>query len=200
MTLHSSKRLLPYPDTNKSMDDLSVQIEGLLFAQGGSMSRAKLIKALGADPTAIGEALEVLKRRTGSGITLVDDGTEVELRAAPQTTALIERTRKEEYAREIGRPGLEVLAALLYRGARTRTEVDFMRGVNSSQTLRTLCARGLVRKMPNPKDERSFLYEPTTELLATLGVVHSTDLPDYAVVKQKLTDLEASYRGLAETS
>jgi hypothetical protein len=30
--------------------------------------------------------------------------------------------------------------------------------------------------------------------------VHSTDLPDYAVVKQKLTDLEASYRGLAETS
>jgi segregation and condensation protein B len=182
------------------MDDLSVQIEGLLFAQGGSMSRAKLIKALGADPTAIGEALEVLKRRTGSGITLVDDGTEVELRAAPQTTALIERTRKEEYAREIGRPGLEVLAALLYRGARTRTEVDFMRGVNSSQTLRTLCARGLVRKMPNPKDERSFLYEPTTELLATLGVVHSTDLPDYAVVKQKLTDLEASYRGLAETS
>ncbi len=54
--------------------------------------------------------------------------------------------------------------------------------------------RGLVRKIPNPKDSRSFLYESTTELLATLGVQRTADLPDYAEVREKLSKLEEAYR------
>jgi segregation and condensation protein B len=179
------------------MSNLSTQIEGLLFAQGGAMSRAKLLKATSATPEALEESIQTLKQRTG-GITLVDDGVEVELRASTEASALIEHVRKEEYSREVGRAGLEVLAAVLYRGARTRAEIDFMRGVNSSQTLRTLCSRGLIRKTANPGDERSFLYEPATELFAALGVVHRSDLPEYATVEQKLVDLETSYHAVAE--
>ena len=54
--------------------------------------------------------------------------------------------------------------------------------------------RGLVRRVPNPKDERSFLFEPTTELFAHLGVSTLTDLPEYASVREKLTELETAYR------
>src|SRR6185295_5857915 len=96
--------------------------------------------------------------------------------------------------REVGRAGQEVLSAVLYRGPLTRSEIDFIRGVNSSQTLRTLTMRGLVRKVQNPKDSRSFLYEATTELLATLGVARARDLPDYAEVREKLSKLEEAYR------
>ncbi len=56
--------------------------------------------------------------------------------------------------------------------------------------------RGLVRKVPNPKDERSFLYEPTTELLSQLGVSHVDELPEYEAVRAKLTELEAAYRAI----
>ena len=117
----------------------------------------------------------------------------MELRIDAQNSALIEKIRKEEYNRDIGKAGLEALSAVLYRGPLTRSEIDFIRGVNSSQTLRTLTLRGLVRKIPNPKDERSFLYEPTTELLAQLGVSRMQDLPDYAQVRQKLQQLEEAY-------
>ena len=58
--------------------------------------------------------------------------------------------------------------------------------------------RGLIRKVPNPKDERSFLYEPTTELLAELGVSSKTELPDHAKVRASLEELEAAYRGKEE--
>ena len=54
--------------------------------------------------------------------------------------------------------------------------------------------RGLVRKVPNPKDERSFLYEPTTDLFATLGITSKTELPEYEATRQKLSELEAAYR------
>ena len=54
--------------------------------------------------------------------------------------------------------------------------------------------RGLVRKLPNPKDARSFLYEATTELLSQLGVGRANLLPEYEVVREKIKKLEDAYR------
>lgn len=175
-------------------------IEGLLFAQGGPMSRKELAKAFGVDTDTLETGISQLKNRSyKTGIVLVDDGTQVELRAAPEASEVIERIRKEEYSREIGKAGLEALAAVLYRGPLSRSEIDFIRGVNSSQTIRTLLMRGLVRKVPNPRDERSFLYEATTELFGALGVQDARDLPEYREVQEKLATLEASYRAGQES-
>jgi len=169
------------------------KIEALLFALGRPLSRTDFQKMLGATGAEVESALKNLADKKG-GVVLVDDGKEVELRTASGSAALVERIRKEEHARDIGKAGLEALSAVLYRGPLTRSEIDFIRGVNSSQTLRTLTLRGLVRKVQNPKDERSFLYEPTTELLSELGVVRAQELPDYAEVRSKLETLEEAYR------
>jgi segregation and condensation protein B len=181
-------------------DSLTLQLEGLLFALGRPLSRAELAKTLEVDSAAVDEALSAIASRPiKTGVVLVDDGSVVELRAAPEAAELIERVRREEYSREIGKAGLEALAAIIYRGPLSRSEIDFIRGVNSSQTLRTLLMRGLIRKIPNPRDERSFLYEATTELLSQLGATGARDLPDFAEVKNKLESLEASYRTEANT-
>ena len=174
-------------------EQLAQKIEALLFALGRPVARTELQKLLDAPPENINEALSQA-RWEGRGIVLVDDGKTLELRTAPSSAEMIEKIRRDEYAREVGRAGQEVLAAVLYRGPLTRSEIDFIRGVNSSQTLRTLTMRGLVRKIQNPKDSRSFLYESTTELLATLGVSRVQDLPDYAEVRDRLSKLEEAYR------
>jgi segregation and condensation protein B len=179
------------------MTELAKELQALLFALGRPLSRKELTQKLSVSPQKLEEALQEL-REMGGGIALVDDGGEVELRTTPEAAELVERVRKEEYARDLGRAGAEALAAILYRGPLTRSEIDFIRGVNSSQTLRTLTMRGLVRKIPNPKDERSFLYEPTTELLAHLGVSRAQELPEYAHVREKLATLEAAYRARAD--
>jgi chromosome segregation and condensation protein ScpB len=149
---------------------------------------------LEAGEEAVSAAIAELQNGLQGGVVLVDDGGEVELRVGAEASALIEKIRKEEYSRDIGKAGLEALSAVLYRGPLTRSEIHFIRGVNSSQTLRTPALRGLVRKVQNPKDERSFLYEATTELLAQLGVTRAQDLPDYADVRAKLAQLEEAYR------
>jgi segregation and condensation protein B len=176
------------------MSDTALQIEALLFSTGRPLTRKELAKMLGQDAGAVDIALNELTSATGRGVVVVDDGREVELRVSSTAAPLVEQVRKDEYSREVGRAGQETLAAVLFRGPLTRAEVDFIRGVNSSQTLRTLTMRGLLRKIPNPRDERSFLYEPTTELLASLGVSSVKELPDYTVVRDKLTALEAAYR------
>lgn len=175
--------------------ELSQHIEALLFALGGPVSKKELAKKLGEEEAHIAQALLALQTSMqGRGLVLVDDGREVELRTSPETSAKIEELQKDEFSRDIGRAGLEVLAAVLYRGPLSRSEIDFIRGVNSSQTVRTLLMRGFVRKVPNPSDERSFLYEPTTEILSSLGAVSMHDLPGYAEVRSKLTALEDAYR------
>lgn len=174
------------------MEDLLIKIEALLFALGRPLSRAELQRLLGAAPEDINAALA--QAQPGRGTVVIDDGAQIELRAAPEASELIEKIRRDEYSREVGKAGQEVLAAVIYRGPLTRSEIDFIRGVNSSQTLRTLTMRGLVRKVQNPRDSRSFLYEATTELLATLGVQRAADLPDYQEVRTKLTQLEEAYR------
>ncbi len=174
---------------------LAQQVEALLFALGRPLSRKELIEKLEVTPEDLELAIHELTNNAGErGVATVDDGRTVELRVSASGAEVVERVRKEELSRDIGRAGLETLSAVLYRGPLTRSEIDFIRGVNSSQILRTLLVRGLVRRVTNPKDERSFLYEPTTELLAQLGVTHADELPEYPTVRTRLTELEAAYR------
>lgn len=170
------------------------RIEALLFALGRPVSKLELAKKLLCKDDELEAGLIELSERLTGGIVLLNDGVQIELRTSAGASALIEQIQKEEYSRDIGKAGLEALAAILYRGPLTRAEVDFIRGVNSTQTLRTLTMRGLVRKVPNPKDERSFLYEPTTELFAELGVHSKTELPEYDSTRAKLEQLESAYR------
>lgn len=179
--------------TMKDPDTITAQIEALLFALGRPLSYDELAAMLNATPAEAGAGLEALRRRSG-GIVLVLDGRTAELRTAPEAAGLVEKVRKEEYTRDIGRAGLEALAAVLYQGPLSRSRIDFIRGVNSSQTLRTLTMRGLLRRIPNPRDERQYLYEPTTELLGSLGVSSVNDLPDHVTVQEKLAALEQSLR------
>lgn len=176
------------------MNKLSVQIEGLLFALGRPLSYTELANMLGTDVGEVTAAIQELVGQTGRGTVVVDDGSVVEMRASAEAAEVIEAVRRDEYSRDIGKAGLEALAAIIYRGPLSRSEIDFIRGVNSSQTLRTLLMRGLVRRVPNPRDERSFLYEATTELLAQLGATSPRDLPNFDETKQKLESLEASYK------
>ena len=170
-------------------------LEALLFALGRPLAREEAQKMLGISAGELAEALTLLQSAAKErGVVMVEDGRNIELRATAGAADIIERVRKEEYSRDIGRAGLEILAAVLYRGPLTRSEIDFIRGVNSSQSLRTLAMRGLLRKVPNPRDERSYLYEPTTELLAEFGAGRREDLPEYATVRAKLAELEASHR------
>ena len=173
------------------------QIEALLFSLGKPLSRAEVMRMLGIAQEGLENALAFLSSRTGSGLVVVDDGRQLELRAQGEASELIEHVRAEDFSREVGRAGQETLAALLYKGPLSRSDIDFIRGVNSSQILRTLTMRGLVRRVENPKDARAFLYEPTTELLATLGLTHMGDLPDYASVRERLSQLEPASKGAA---
>ncbi|TSC83833.1 MAG: segregation and condensation protein B [Parcubacteria group bacterium Gr01-1014_17] len=167
--------------------NIDAQLEAILFFKAESVSIKQLADILGVDKKTVEAGLAVLEAHlAGRGVSFVRAGDEVELRTAPETSALVEKILQEELARDVGKAGAEALAVVLYRACATRREIDWIRGVNSTFTLRELAARGLVARKTNPKDARGFVYEPTLELLAHLGVSRVEELPDYAVAKKEL--------------
>ena len=124
------------------------------------------------------------------GITLLEKDGAYMLGTHPDASSLIEKLLTEELNRDLGRAGLETLTTILYRCPLTRTEIDYIRGVNSAFIVRNLLVRGLVERVPNPNRERSFLYRPTFDLLSFLGVSRIEDLPDYITIRAHIEQFE----------
>ncbi|MEK7118382.1 MAG: SMC-Scp complex subunit ScpB, partial [Patescibacteria group bacterium] len=121
-----------------------------------------------------------------TGIRLLRNGDEATLGTMPEASALIEAMTKEELSRDLSKASLETLSIVLYKGLVTRSEIDYVRGVNSTFILRNLLIRGLVERVDNPADQRSFLYKPTFQLLEYMGVSKVEDLPEHEEAVMKL--------------
>ena len=163
---------------------LDSQIEAVLFWKGEPQSIKKLAASLGKKEEEIKTALEILKDKIiNRGVELIYKDDEVMLGTAPKFSHIIERLTKEELVRDLGRAGLETISIIAYQGPISRAEIDYIRGVQSNFILRNLQIRGLVEKIVNEEDRRSFLYRPTFELLQFLGVSKIEELPEYEKVK-----------------
>jgi len=171
--------------------DLDARIEAILFFKGEPVSLKDIGVILGVAESEIAAALEALERRLANGgVRLLKKDGEVMLGTAPEVSGMIEAMIKSELNKELGKAGMETLSIILYLGPVTRSKVDYVRGVNSTFIIRNLMVRGLVEKVPNPNDQRSFLYKPTFELLSYLGVTEVGALPEYEQVKQEIEAFE----------
>jgi segregation and condensation protein B len=172
---------------------LDAQIEAILFWKGEPMKITKLAAILSKSDEEVQTALAELQNKlTGRGLQLLFKDDEVMIGTHAELSPLIEKLIKEDLVRDLGKAGLETLSVILYRGPVTRRDIDYIRGVNSNFILRNLLIRGLVEKVANPKDERSFHYKPTFQLLSYLGVTKIEELPEYADVRKEIDTHEAT--------
>ncbi len=172
---------------------LDAQIEAVLFWKAEPTSVKKLAAIFEKSEQEIRDAIAVLKTTLQNrGLTLVELENEVTLGTSKDVSTLIEKLTKEELVKDLGKAGLETLSIILYQGPVTRAEIDYIRGVNSQFILRNLLVRGLVDKVENPKDRRSFLYKSSFDLMSHLGISNIADLPDYESVRKNIETFKAA--------
>ncbi len=173
--------------------DTAAKIEAILFWKAEPVSIKKLATLLNEKPDAIKAGLlELEKNLKGRGLTLVQTDEEVMLGTAKELSPLIEQLTKEELTRDLGKAGLETLSIVLYQGPISRADIDYIRGVNSQFILRNLLIRGLIERVDNPKDSRSYLYKTTLQLLSHLGVAKIENLPEYEKVRAEIESFKAN--------
>jgi segregation and condensation protein B len=173
---------------------LSSKIEAILFYKAEPVSVKEMAKLLNTETSEIEQASQDLKEELSErGISLLLKDGEMILGTDPELSPLIDQLVKEELSRDLGKAGLETLSIILYKGPVSRSEVDYIRGVNSTFIIRNLLIRGLIDKSPNPKDSRSFVYSPTFQLLSFLGIESVDDLPDKEMVLSKIESFKKEH-------
>ena len=174
---------------------LEKQIEAVLFWKGEPVSLKKLSQIFEKTEEEISVALESLEKSlVHRGIVLIKKEQEVTLGTSKEASELIEKLTKEELIKDLGKAGLETLSIIIYQGPISRAEIDYIRGVQSNFILRNLAIRGLIEKVTNPSDQRSFLYKPTFELLSYMGITKIEDMPEFVEAKAEIE----SYKNAAQ--
>ncbi|MDO8594952.1 MAG: SMC-Scp complex subunit ScpB [bacterium] len=178
--------------------ELEKQIEAVLFWKGEPMTFPELCRALKAPSNEVKKSLGALKKSLeGRGLALIQTEDEIALATAPESHELIERLRKEELSRDLGKAALETLSIILYKKEVPRRDIEYIRGVNSTAILRSLLIRGLIERKQSEVDERQFLYRPTIELCSLLGLKNVEDLPEYLEVRKELDSAKAEQEAKA---
>lgn len=158
-------------------------IESLLFVSGEPLSIKKISKIAGKSESEVEEAIGQLAydyKNNHRGFCIVRKEDEVQFVSAPEFKEYIHKLVKSDLEEDLSRATLEVLAVVAYRGPISRAQIEEVRGVNCSFTLRNLLIRGLVERIENPNDSRSYLYKISFDFLKYLGLGNVKELPDYA--------------------
>ena len=166
---------------------LESKIEGLLFYKGEGTTTKKLSELLNVPVEEVNEALNQLDVSLAErGIVLLRKDDSVNLGITPELSSLIESIRKDEITKELSKASLETLSIILYKNGISRSEIDYIRGVNSSFIIRNLLVRGLIEKIVDEKDTRRMLYRPTFDTLSFMGVTSIDQIPNYKEIQAGL--------------
>jgi segregation and condensation protein B len=174
-------------------ESLDAKLEAILFIYGEPLSLQTAAKILQVSLEEIRAARAVLEKRllgSGSGLTLLTHGENMQLVTKPAFAQFTEAILKSELQEELTPAALETLSIIAYAGLVSRSIIDYIRGVNSSFILRSLLIRGLIERSLDPGHGNAYRYAPSFELLRHFGLSRFEELPDFSRLNgllQKLT-------------
>jgi len=169
------------------MTTLAQSIEAILFAVSEPQSFLSLANKLQVSKDAVAAALnELAVALADHGITIIIHNDSATLATRAEQAPLIESIRKDELNKELSKASAETLAIICFYPGATKAQIEFIRGVNASYSLRALSMRGLVE---SKQVGRSASFYPTIESLEHFGVTAVEELPNFTETKQKLSVL-----------
>ena len=156
-------------------------VEALLFSSDQPLSLALIADALESEADAVATALHELGedyKRRESGVELREMAGGWIVTTTAEQHEWVARMLRGKRKMRLSRAALETLAIIAYKQPVTKSEIEAIRGVDSSGTLATLLERSLVTiKGRSTVVGRPLLYGSTPDFLNYVGLKDLTELP-----------------------
>ena len=157
-------------------------LEALLFAVGSEgLSKEELCNILEVEPIKLDELIKRLKEKYEN----VESG--IELKVLGNNYKITTKDKEKDYLKKLAietsgsltESALETLAIIAYNEPITRVQIDDIRGINSTQMLRNLIAKGLIETSGKNEDlpGRPNLYKTTDFFLDYFNLSSKDELP-----------------------
>ncbi len=158
------------------------RLEAALFVAEGSLTARKLMQ-FAALPSAseIPELIEQLNlsyEASGTAFRVERLATGYQLMTRPIFAHWLDKIHERQARLKLSPPAMETLTIIAYRQPLTRADLEEVRGVQSTEIVKQLMERGLV-KVVGEHDSlgRPYLYGTTRLFLESFGVSSLNDLP-----------------------
>jgi segregation and condensation protein B len=170
---------MPPPQAPPSTAQL---LESVLFVASEPVPVTQLARALEISSEQVEQTLSELEQHYQQrGVRLQRHGDQVQLVSAPESATVVARFLGVQAQNRLSAAALEVLAIIAYRQPITRAQVDAIRGVDSSGTVRALLARDLISEAGRLDTiGRPILYATTPTFLQAFGLNSLAALPPLA--------------------
>ncbi len=174
------------------MDQLQSTIESILFVAGKPLSAKQIAKILEKEVSEVETALNALAgARKESGVIVMNSSDVWQLTTNSKNSTAVKNFLNADLRERLTDATVETLAIIAYRQPISRSEIEAIRGVNCQYSIRHLLIRGLIEKVPNPRDSRQALYQTTVEFLQHMGLQSTKDLPEFESLVAKIQLPEA---------
>lgn len=184
--------------TPLDMPELVPLVEALIFAADGPLRAERLAEILELGVEDVAAAISALQddyAEQPRGFHLQHVAGGWQLRTRPEYADHLRKLGRNRPFR-FSRPALETLAIVAYRQPVTRTEIEYLRGVDSGSVLKTLLEKHLVRIL-GKKDVpgKPMIYGTTREFLELFGLSDLAALPTLREFGELVTEEEQGFFG-----
>ena len=171
-------------------------LEGLLFVVGeDGLTLNQIEDVLELEEEAVKQLVNDLKHsyeQEDRGLRIDFLGNRLKLTTKFEHRQYYQKLLENPDTNILSQAALETLAIIAYNEPITRMQVDKIRGVGSSQMIRKLVAKGLIKESGRSNlPGRPILYETTNDFLDYYGLNSIEDLPDMEkYIEQSEQDIE----------
>jgi segregation and condensation protein B len=162
-------------------EQLRSVVESLLFVAGRPLELAELRRLLLVEEARLREAVHALAadcEQQKRGIRVQRLGTTVQFVSAPENARFVAALLGLPTQVKLTTAALETLAVVAYRQPITRSQIEFIRGVNSDRALSSLMQHALVSEVGRAGTVgRPVLFGTTPEFLQQFGLTSLEALP-----------------------
>jgi segregation and condensation protein B len=187
------------PASLLSLEQLRSVIESLLFVAGRPLDFSELRRLLLVEERRLREATRSLAAECeaqGRGLRVQLLGNTAQFVSAPENARFVAALLGLPTQVKLTTAALETLAVVAYRQPITRSQIEFIRGVNSDRALASLLQHGLVIEVGRAATVgRPALFGTTPEFLQQFGLTSLDALPKPEV---PTTEGEAERRQTAQ--
>ena len=174
-------------------------LEALLFAVGSEgLNKEELLNILEIEADKLERVIDELNEK------YKDENSGIELKILGNNYKLTTKEKEKEYLKKLAietsgsltESALETLAIIAYNEPITRAEIDDIRGINSTQMLRNLIAKGLIETAGKNEDMpgRPNLYKTTDFFLDYFNLSSKDELPELDIEEIEVLEDDDLYR------
>ncbi|TWT60415.1 Segregation and condensation protein B [Rubinisphaera italica] len=185
-----------YSRTTETTDSTSglrtpqiARLEAVLFVADSPLSARKLVDAAKlVDANQCHDLVEQLNELYDADLSpfrIEQISSGYQLLTRPEYSQWLDRIHQRHVEMKLTPPALETLTIIAYRQPITRADVEAIRGVQSSEVIKQLMERQLIR-IGGEDDSlgRPFLYETTKAFLQYMGIRRVDQLPNFAELRK----------------